>query len=116
MNGGSDQLVTQLIVIGVVDHAMRMDVLPCQETGAAGGAQWCGREVVEELRALAPNAIDIWRLDEWVARNAERVPAQVIHQNKNNIRPLRGGGRRHKRSRGTSEKTESCKHRSNFPG
>src|SRR5947207_7204295 len=93
-----------------------MDILPGEETGAAWRAQRRSGEVIQKLRALAADAVDVGSLDERMAGNPERIPAQVVHEDENDIGPRGARGRGQQRGRRGRKKIASCEHDKKVPG
>ncbi len=83
------QPVAERRVIAVVDHAVHMRILPGEERRPAGRAQRRGDERVAKGDALVRNAVDIGTLDERVADAAQLIPAQVIHEDEDDVRLAR---------------------------
>lgn len=88
-------------MIGVIDDAMFVRVLAGEKTAPARRAQWDGNKKVLKHGALLADAIDVRRFSKRVARAAQGIPTQVIHQDKNDVRPGCGVGctDSHRRSR-----------------
>ena len=89
--GVADHVQAELVVI---DDAVPMGVLPREEAGAARRAEGRGDEEVAEQDALARQAVDVWRLGERVAGGAERIPALIVGDDEDDVRPasLADGG------------------------
>lgn len=71
----------------VVVDAVSVRVEPRQVAGPAGRAQRHGHEGVREQHALAPDAVDVRGLHEWIAGDAERGVALIVGQQKEEVRP-----------------------------
>src|SRR5690606_13989999 len=86
---------TQLMALGasfcVVDDAVHVRILTREDAAATGRTEGRRRERVPELGALASDPIDMWSFRHGAAGAAQIVPAQVIHQNENDVRRRRCG-------------------------
>ena len=86
----SDQLVAERGMIGVVNHAVSVRILARQKAPATRRAQRNGHKKVPEQRPFLRNAVNVRRFDKRMAHATQRIPAQIVHEDENNVRP-RGG-------------------------
>ena len=88
---------------GVVDDAVRVDVLAREQRRPARRAQRRGRERIQEPRAFPRQPVDGRRLDERVAGEPEVVPARIVNQDDDDVRPWRLGAIGWRAARGETE-------------
>ena len=65
-------------------------VLACHNTGSRWAADLTRGVAASETHPFVGNPVDVWALVEFAPPDTQVPPAQVIRQNKNNIRSFRG--------------------------
>src|SRR5688500_4775937 len=84
--GKRDELVAASVMVTVASDSVRMSILSRQEASAAWQADRRGYEGIAEACAFVRDAVDVGSFNEGVARAAEGVPAEVIHENEDDVR------------------------------
>ena len=87
------ELMAQRAAIGVVQDAMTMGVPAGEITGPAGRTEWRGDKRVAELRPFPGQAVNVRRARERLPPAANFIPAQIIHEDEQEVRRRRRGGR-----------------------
>src|SRR5207253_2051893 len=82
----SDQPAAQPTAIIAELDAMLVSVLSSQKTGATRETQRRRNKRVAKVRAFLRYAVDVGRLDERMTAAAQRVPAQVIDEDEDDVR------------------------------
>src|SRR5262245_48635344 len=77
---------------GVVDDAVGVRILARQKTRPARGAKRRRGEGVRETRPLAREPVHVRRVDERMAGDPHLVPAHVVDEDHDDVRPARLGG------------------------
>ena len=72
---------------------MIVGVLAGEEASAARRAEWAGDEGVAERYTFSRNTVEIGRESEGMASAVQFIPAQVVHQDDNDVRPVSLGAR-----------------------
>jgi hypothetical protein len=78
---------------GVVDDAVSVRVLACQEACPARRAERRRGECVREAHPFARESVHVRRIDERMAGDSHLIPAHVVDQHHDDVRPARFGGR-----------------------
>ena len=89
--------------IRIVGYAVGMGVLAGEEASPAGRAEWASNEGVAERYTFSGNTVEIGRDGEGMASAVQFIPAQIIHQDDNDVRPSSLGARQ---SHGTKARKE----------
>ena len=64
-----------------------MRVLPGEEARARRRTEWRGHEGIAEHRAFTSYAIDVWSFYEWMTRDAQFIPTQIVYKDEYDVRP-----------------------------
>jgi hypothetical protein len=78
--------MTRSRAVNVIDDAVSMRILPGKKPGARRRAKGRGHESIAEVSTLSADSIYVWCLEVGMSGNTEFVPAQIVNQDKNNIR------------------------------
>ncbi len=94
-SGERDQLVALHATVGVVNDSVMVSILTGEQTCANGRAERRRAESVAESGSLVGNSVDAGRSHEGMACTGNLIPAQIIDEDDQDIRPVgghRGGG------------------------
>src|SRR5206468_922586 len=91
--GKRDQLMAQRAVVPVALHHVRVRVLSGQEAGTAGRAEWSRDEGVAKQGAFSGDTIHVRGFEKRMSSATQRVPAQIIDQDKDDVGARRMVGR-----------------------
>jgi hypothetical protein len=75
--------------VHVVDDAMPMGVLACENRRTAGRTQRRCDERVSHLHAAFRERVEMWRFDPRMSHEAEHVGPQIVHEHEDDVFGLR---------------------------
>ncbi len=105
------QAMARRVARGVVGDAVGVGVLAGEDARPARAAERRGGEGVEEAHALTCEAVDVRRLGEGVPGDADLVPAEVIDEDEDDVRPPLDGFRRCACHRRAQRQEQQSSHR-----
>src|SRR5437764_1369929 len=81
--------MAQLVARGVVAHTVVVRILAGEKTGAAGRTKRRGDKGAIKTNSFASDAVNIRRFNKGMSRVTEVIPALIVHQDENDVRPIR---------------------------